>query len=404
MRFSARVGTPDGRVLEEVFEAADEAAARGSLESRGYHVFELEKRGLKFDVPLLRDLGSRKVTDREFLIFNQELASLLKAGLPLLHSINMMLERQRNPTFKAILIDVRDRLSSGEEMSEAFGRYQGTFPSLYASSLKAGERTGELESVIRRFIRYLKLVMDTRKKVVNALIYPTLLIALSLGMLAMMLIRVIPSFRSFFTALDVELPWITQVLLDLSDFLRSRSGLLAVLAVCAAIYFARRLTRSGPGRQWLDGLKLQIPLVGGVLHRFSLSEFCRSLSVLLSGGMPLVPSLEVSVGAVGNQWLKTRLIPIVSGVREGESLHQALDDTEVFTDLGIDMVKVGEATGALDEMLSNLSDFFDEEIETRIERMLSVLDPILLVIMGSAVSLLLLAMYLPLFSMLSQLN
>lgn len=405
MRFVARVGLPDGRVAEEIFEAPDERKARERLEGRGYHVFDLRSSGLRLGLPsgegLLR--RRRKVSDQEFLLFNQELASLLKAGLPLLQALEMLIERQRNQHFRQILADVFERVKSGAELSEAFAEHGDDFPSLYPSSLKAGERSGELEKVVRRFVRYLKILLDTRKKVVSALVYPAALVTLSAVMLVVMMVYVIPKFRVFFTALDVELPWITRALLALSDFLQSY-GIWLAIGLAVGWFLLRRWRRTALGQEWFDALKLKIPLIGGILHRFSLSEFSRSLGTLVAGGMPLVPSLEVSIGAMGNARMRQQLSPIVPAVREGKALHEALDDTGTFTDLGIDMVKVGEATGALDEMLLNISDFFDDEIETKLERTMSLLEPIMLIFMGLSVAALLLSMYLPLFLMLGQLQ
>ncbi len=401
MRFAVRIGTPDGRIIEESVHADNQATARSALETKRYHVFEVRARGGWLPA-LVRGArgGAGRVNEERLLIFCQELASLLRAGLPLLQSLDLLLERQRDPRFRALLTDVRDRVRTGEELSHAFLAQGDALPPLFSSTLRAGERSGELEGVIRRFIRYLRLVMSTKKKVVSALVYPVVLVSLSLAMVAVMLLRVIPSFRTFFESADVELPWLTTALLGLSDFLRSRSGLVLSLGVATGVTMAIGWTRGGPGRLWLDSAKLRLPLVGTVLHRFSLSEFCRSLSTLLSGGLPLVQSLEVAASAVGNAYLRARLMPTVTAVVEGRALHQALEQSTVFPDLGLDMVKVGEATGALDEMLSSISDFFDEEVETSIQRMLSLIEPIMLVIMGISVAVLLLAMYLPLFSML----
>ncbi len=402
MRFVARVGTPDGRIVEEAFQAANESSARDRLLGKGYHVFEIKQKGIR--VPTGRPGGRRRgIKDEEFLLFNQEMASLLRAGLPLLQALSLMLERQRNPQFKEILSDVYEKVKSGEEMSAAFAAHADFFPSLYPSSLKAGERSGELELVIRRFVRYLKILMDTKKKVVSALVYPVVLIGLSAVMMVVMMIYVVPKFRIFFESLNVELPWLTRMLLLISDTLRAY-GLFIVAGLALGFYLLRRSMGTETGRIWIDRLKLRIPVAGGVLHRFALSEFCRSLGTLLAGGLPLVPALEVSVDAVGNAALRQSFQPVVPAVREGKALHQALIDTDKFTDLGIDMVKVGEATGALDEMLLNVSDFFDEEIDTKLQRMLSLLEPLMLVFMGLSVAVLLLSMYLPLFVMLGQLQ
>ncbi|MEM1247788.1 MAG: type II secretion system F family protein [Acidobacteriota bacterium] len=403
MEFVCRVGTPDGRVVEQVLEAPHEGAARGDLEGRGLHVFEVRQRGWSLASLLERDGRRRPIKDVDFMLFNQELASLLKAGLPLLQALDMMLERQRDPSFRKVLEEIRDRVRSGEELSTAFRAFPDVFPPLYAPTLMAGERSGDLEQVIRRFVRYLQLVIDTRKKVVSALTYPVFLILLALVMLVVMAVVVIPKFEVFYEAMDVELPTPTAILLSTSIFLQNNFWLLAVGLVIGYLA-ARRWLRTEVGRRLYDRWRLRIPVAGAILHRFSVSEFCRSLGTLLAGGMPLVPSLEVAVDAISNAHLRERMAPVVPAVREGAPFHHSLDQTGVFDDLAIDLVKVGEATGALDEMLVNVSDFFDEEVETRTQRMLSLLEPIMLVIMGVTVCLLLMAMYLPLFSVLGRLE
>ena len=367
------------------------------------YVFEVRRRG--FGLSSLAGLLRRRraVKDVDFMLFNQELASLLKAGLPLLQALDMMLERQRDPTFNKILGDVRDRVRSGEELSSAFRHHADLFPPLYAPTLMAGERSGDLENVIRRFVRYMRLVIDTRKKVISALTYPAFLILLAVIMLFVMAVVVIPKFEVFYDAMDVELPTPTAILLSISTTVRE-NVLLIVGAVVVGYLALRRWQRSESGRRALDRLRLRLPIAGAILHKFSISEFCRSLGTLLRGGMPLVPSLDVAVDAMSNAHLRSRLLPVVPAVREGSSFHQALEDTGVFDELAVDMVKVGEATGALDEMLTNVSDFFDEEVETRTQRMLALLEPIMLVLMGVTVSLLLIAMYLPLFSVLGQMQ
>ena len=282
------------------------------------------------------------------LVFNQELAALLKAGLPLLQALHMLAERQREPHFKAILEQVRERVKSGVELSEAFAEFGDAFPPLYASSLKAGERTGELEAVVRRFVRYLRLVLDARKRVYSALVYPALLLGLSVTMVAAMTLYIIPRFSVFYEAMDLkELPALTRITMGISHFLRSNLLLLVAAAVAGTIAL-RRWAATGPGRLALDRLRLHLPFLGLVLHRFALSEFCRSLATLLAGGLPLVPALEISTRAVGNSWVRSRLEPSIPRVREGQALHVALGETAIVPALALDMVEVGEATGSLD--------------------------------------------------------
>ena len=400
MEFVCRVGTPDGRVLEEVFNASDEASLRNDLSKRGYHLFDMRRRGVpkRLQLPGRR---RRRISDQQFLIFNQELAALLRAGLPLLQTLDLMLERMKNPTFRGVLTEIRDRVKSGEDLSEAFAAYGDLFPSLYPSSLKASERSGELEGVIRRFIRYMQLVLQARRRVVSALVYPAVLVCVSIAMITVMAIYVVPKFMGFFEDLDAELPLITQVVLAGSTFL-SQNWLLLLAAIVAAVWGVRVWGRTDVGRVALDHVKLRVPFVGPVLHRFALAEFCRSLATLLSGGIPLVPAFEIGVSAVGNSFVRNRIEPKIQLVREGKPFHQALEESEIFTDMAVDMVKVGEATGSLDEMLTSVADFLDEQIETRMQRLLSLVEPLMLVFMGIIIAILLIAIYLPLFTMLGQ--
>ncbi|MFY9825966.1 MAG: type II secretion system F family protein [Thermoanaerobaculia bacterium] len=400
MQFTCRVGTQDGRVLEEVFTASDETALRSDLGKLGYHLFEVRRRGApKLAMPGLGKGGRRRIPVQEFVIFNQELAALLKAGLPLLQTLDLMLERMHNQHFKAVLTDVRDRVKSGEDLSEAFAAHGDLFPRLYPSSLKAGERSGELEQVIRRFIRYMKLVLDARRRVVSALVYPVVLVCLSIAMIAIMAIYVVPKFMSFFTELGTDLPFLTQVVLSISTFASQNWPILLIGLVVGGLGL-RSWGNTETGRLTLDRLKLRLPFLGPVLHRFAMSELCRSLSTLLAGGIPLVPAFEIATASVGNAYVRSKVEPTIQLVREGKPFYSALEGSEVFTDMSIDMIKVGEATGSLDDMLSSVSDFLDEQVETRMQRLLSLVEPMMLVFMGAIIAILLISIYLPMFSML----
>lgn len=399
MQFICRVGTPDGRVLEEAFTASDETALRSDLGKRGYHLFEVRRRGMAPKLALPTFGRRRRIPVQEFVVFNQELAALLKAGLPLLQALDLMLERMHNQHFRSVLADVRDQVKSGADLSDAFAAHGDLFPRLYPSSLKAGERSGELELVIRRFIRYLKLVLDARRRIVSALVYPAVLVCLSVAMIIVMALFVVPKFMGFFAELGGELPVITRIVLAASTFARANWPLLLIGTVVGTVAL-RSWSRTEVGRLSLDRLKLRTPFMGPVLHRFALAEFCRSLATLLSGGIPLVPAFEIAISSVGNAFVRSRIEPTVQMVREGKPFHAALETSEIFTDMSIDMVKVCEATGSLDEMLSSVADFLDEQVETRMQRLLSLVEPMMLVFMGLIIAILLISIYLPMFSML----
>jgi type IV pilus assembly protein PilC len=400
MQFVCRVGTPDGRIAVELREAQREEELRAELQGQGYHVFDLRRRGLlaKLRLP---SLGSKRVSMQALLIHNQEMAALLRSGLPVLQTLEMVEDRQRDPLFRKTLGEVRQRVRSGESLSDAVAEFGDLFPPLYAPTLKAGERSGDLETVIRRFIRYQRLMMDARKKVVSALVYPLVLVGLSIGLIGVMTVYVVPKFRDFFSGLNTELPLLTRLTMGLSSFVSS-NFLLLVTAAALAVLVTLQWQRTASGAATLDRWKLRLPLIGTVFHRTALSEFCRSLSTLLSGGLPVVSALDVSVASVGNAHVREKLGSLMERVREGIALNAALDETGVVPDLAIDLVKVGEATGSLDEMLTSVSNFFDEEVETRMQRLLSLIEPLMLVFMGLVVAILLVSIYLPLFGLMGQ--
>ncbi len=244
-------------------------------------------------------------------------------------------------------------------------------------------------------------MIDARKRIISALVYPMVLIGLSLGMLAILAIYVVPSFSKFYSDLDAELPTLTQVTLTVSFWLRDNVYLLAALLV-GGFFGLKAWGRTPSGRRTIDRIRLKIPLVGDIYQQFSLSEFCRSLSTLVAGGIPLVSGLETATSAVGNAYIGERIKPSVDDVRQGQAFHAALDRTGVFPKLSIDMIKVGEATGSLDEMLNSVSDYFDQRVETKVQRLLTLVEPIMLIVMGILVALLLISIYLPMFGALGQ--
>ena len=395
--FIVRVGTPDGEVIERHVQAMNARAAEDELRRQGMHVFDAKRGAVS-----LRDLlpRSRKVVSTErFLLFNQELLALVKAGLPILQSFDIMLERQKDIRFRTVLTDIREKLKSGVALSDAFASYGDQFPAIYSTSLRAGERSGDLEGVLRRFLRYQKIIVNLRKRVIGALIYPVVLIVLSLGMIIIMLTKVIPKFAEFYQGFNADLPPFTQFMIDFSELL-NRHFILVAAVTFVGIWLLRRWIASS-GRILWDQFKLRIPLVGGILHRFAILQFTQSLGTLLAGGTPMVPAIEIATSSITNQLVSTRIFGIVQNVREGEPLWRSLEETGVTSDLAVEMIKVGESTGALTEMLSNVSEFYDEEIESRLSRVVAAIEPIILVFMGGVIAVLLYAFYLPLFQLTS---
>lgn len=397
--FRAKVGWPDGSVADEAVQAADAAAARLEMERRGGHVFEIRREGFSFAARRRRG----RVKARDFLIFNQELIALLKAGLPVLHSLELLLERQESPTLRRVLADIRERVNAGAAISDAFAEQGDLFPRLYWTSLKAGEKSGEIESVLRRYVKYQKTIMALTRKVVSTLVYPAILITLSIGLISILMTVVIPKFQEFFGDFKAELPLLTIVVIRTAGFLRSNIVvILGGLGIGGV--FGWRFLKSPRGAEWGDSVILKLPVIGGIFRRFSITQFTRSLATLLGGGTPLVPALENASAAVGNRFVSRQIAEIIPRVREGGELWKALESTGIFTNLTIEMVKVGEASGALEEMLTSVSEFYDEEIDLLLARVISFVEPAILVIMGGVIMTILLSVYLPIFKLMSQIK
>jgi type IV pilus assembly protein PilC len=396
--FRVKAGWPDGSVAEQSVMAVDIGAARLEVERRGGHVFEIQRKGFSLVRGGKRKRGHVKMAD--FLIFNQELIALLKAGLPVVRSFEILLERQKSPVLRRVLTDVRERVNAGSSISEAFAEEGDLFPRLYWTSLKAGEKSGEIEAVLRRYLKYQKTVIALTRKVVSTLVYPVILIALSIGLITILMTYVIPRFTEFFADFNAELPMLTVVVLGIATFLR-QNFLLIVAGLGTGGFLAYRWFQTNSGRIWLDAFMLKLPIVGGIFQRFAITQFTRSLGTLLGGGTPLVPALENASEAIGNRSVSMKVASVVPKVREGRELWKALEATGIFTDLTIEMIKVGESSGALEEMLAAVSEFYDEEIDLRLARVISFVEPAILVLMGGVIVTILLSVYLPMFRLMS---
>jgi type IV pilus assembly protein PilC len=396
MEYVCRVGTPSGEVVERRFEAPDERALRTELEQQGLYLLSL-RRGFSLEALRMR---RKRIDPGMLLVFSQELAALLKAGLPLFQSLDVMLERQRDPLLRQSLTTVREKVKSGTALSDAFRQEGELYPPIFAASLVAGERSGNLDSVLRRFSQHLRLNQTLRKKAVSAAVYPAVLLTMMAVLLMVMLVFVIPNFRSFYEGLGAELPLATRMLLAVATTLRANllpitAGLVA--AGLGLVYWSRR-----PGFALaLDRWLLSLPYFGGLMRMYATSQLMRTLSTLLAGGLPLVNALDVAAASIGNRAMAQAVGGATGRIREGASLTIALDSTGMLEALPLEMVKVGEQTGALGDMLNAIADFYDEELDTRMATVLSLVEPVLLVVLAVVVAAMLLAFYLPMFQAIS---
>ena len=397
MEFRCRLGTPSGEVVEGLYEAAGEAQLRRRLEDEGLLVLSLRRRA-GIGGTALEWRRRQRPGRREFILFNQELATLLKAGLPLIESLDILRRRVDTPTFRSLLDDVHERVRGGEALSSAFAAQEPPLPGVYIASLTAGEQSGSLEPVIRRYVAHARLLAAVRRKTLSALIYPAVLLGLSLIVVAIIVLQVVPAFADFYHGFDAALPLATRTIVAASDFLRGAlPAMLALLAAgAAAAWTWRRRPAAGLA---MDRLLLRVPLIGSVAGKFATSQLARTLATLLRGGLPLVDALDVAGRSIGNRHMAGELVVVARDVREGRPLAGALDDRRIFPPVVIRMVEVGESTGALREMLDSVADFYDEEIETSLGRFITLVEPLLLIIMGIVIAGMLFALYMPLLQL-----
>ena len=402
MEYRCRVSTPSGEVREELVAAESEPRLRRELEERGLVLLAARPAGGMalpgFGGGAFRLPARRRVAPREFLVFNQELATLLKAGMPLVQSLDILRQRVINPVFKGALDDVHERVRAGAALSEAFAQQGELFPGMYTASLMAGEKSGGLEQVLRRYVTYVKVVSTVRRKTVSAMIYPIILVALSLVVVVLIVVRVVPAFADFYGSFDRQLPLLTRIIVGVSRVVTTWwPAIVGGLGSAGAVAW---LWLRSPGRRvWLHRLMLRAPLLGPTARKFATAQLARTLATLLGGGIPLVNAIAVTGAAVGNRHMAEELETVGQRVREGEAMAVAMRRRGAFPDVAVKMVEVGGSTGALQEMLNSLADFYDEEIETSLSRFVTVIEPLLLVVMGIIIAVLLLALYLPVFQL-----
>ena len=396
MDYVCKVGTASGEIVEQTFNAPDETALRSDLEQKGYYLFAIKK-GLRLQELRLR---RKRVGTSLLLIFGQELAALLKAGLPLLQSLDVMLERQKDPVFRASLAAIRERVKSGIALSEAFKSEGELYPPILSASLVAGERSGSLETVLRRFVQYLRLTQALKKKAISVSVYPIVLFTVMITLIIVLLVYVIPQFQDFYEGLNAQLPAATRLLMATSAAIKENLGwivLVLAVAVAAAVAWLRQ-----PGSAVkVDRALLRLPFLGRLMRMYATSQLARTLSTLLAGGLPLLNALEVAANSIGNRAMAAAVAVATPQIREGKSLTTALESTGMLENLTLEMVKVGEQTGALGDMLNSVAEFYDEEVDTRLATVLALVEPLMLVMMAFLVAGMLLAFYLPLFQAIS---
>jgi type IV pilus assembly protein PilC len=392
MEFVCKLGTPSGDVEERRLVADDAAVLREELERKGYYVFGIRR---TVSLRLLR-FGRRRIAVSVLRVFTQEIATLLKAGLPLFQALDVMVERQPEGEFRRSLTGIRERIKTGVALSDAVRAEGELYPPIFAASLIAGERSGNLDTVLRRFAQYLRLNEMIKRKAISASVYPALLVVVMVAISSVLLVFVIPRFEDFYKGLGADLPALTRGLMWLGRNVKANLLLmLASLGIGVGLMVSWLSREGSPAK--LDALLLHLPRFGHMMRIYATSQLAKTLATLLAGGLPLINALEVAAASIGNRALARGIGDAVPLVREGKSLTVALESTGMLENMALEMVKVGEQTGALGEMLSAIAEFYDEELETRIATTMALVEPVIIMFLAAIVALMLLAFYLPLF-------
>jgi len=391
--YTYRVAKGDGTIITRQEEAESETLLRSRLEEEGYLILAISKPvGLSLPTFTLQ----RRLPPRDFLVFNQELMVLLKAGLPIMKVLDVLIDRGSQPGFVEALKAVQRDIRSGSSMADAMAKHPRYFSELYVSSLRAGEKSGNLVEVISRFMDYQKKILEVKKKVVGALAYPSFLLAIGFGVLGFLLIYVMPSFSEIYEGSQMELPFFTQILLGMVQFIRGNILLLFGAAVGFGI-FLWTLYQSGWGRAQADRLALSLPFIKPIVRRHHLIRISRTLSTILKSGIPLVEGIRMVASAMTNQVVRREVERAGEAVKGGIGISAAFSQIDLFPKISTEMIAVGESTGSLEEMLGQVANFHEEELDLYLSRVTTWVEPVLLLTIGSLVAVILIAMYLPIF-------
>jgi len=389
--FVIRLADERGRVQEQTHSAATAEELRSRFTQAGYFVYSVKSRNV------LGGSSKKKVKLDTFLIFNQQFLTLIKAGLPILGSLELLARRQKLPNFRTQLEDVGARVKTGQSISEAF-EAQGGFSLVYTTTLLAGERSGNLEEVLQRYLDFQRVSLTFRKKLKASLIYPALLIVMVIGLFIFLITFVVPRFAQLYDQLGTKLPFLTTFLLDLGRYAQSYGLYVAGVALILG-FLLYRWIQTDSGAITIDKIRIRLPLFGSVWLKYQVGLFSRTLSTLLTGGLPLVPSLETAAKSIDSRQIAIAVAKSVETVREGKGLSDSLAATKVFPELAIEMIEVGESTGALPQMLNSVAEFFEEDVQTNLTAAMSLIEPLILIVMGIVVVTILIALYLPIFSL-----
>jgi type IV pilus assembly protein PilC len=340
----------------------------------------------------------KKVTQKDIVVFTRQLATMISAGLALVQCIEILAKQQDNPTFKKVLTQIQTDVESGTTFADSMRKHPNAFDTLYCNMIEAGETAGILDTILNRLATYIEKAQALKRKVKGAMTYPLIVVAISTLVLGVILIFVIPVFESMFADMDAALPAPTQLVVSMSDFVKNNI-VIAIPIFGILIFLFSRIYKTERGRAKIDQFALQLPLIGSLLRKVAVAKFCRTLGTLLQSGVPILESLQVVARTAGNMVIERAVLRSAESIAEGRPLAEPLDESGVFPNLVVQMIDVGESVGALDAMLAKISDFYDEEVDQAVENLTAAIEPLMIVGLGGVIGGIIIAMYLPIFTM-----
>lgn len=393
--FICRIATDGGQVQSQPFFAPSVTDCRKHFESEGLCVLSVKRDWKRRQISVLP--FEKKIKEKDFIMFNQELVALIRAGYPILKGMEIIISREKKAQMKELLMQVEKELRGGKSLSEAFEPYDRLFSPVYTASLMAGERSGNLAGTIGRYIDYAKVMAATRSKIRSALAYPSLLLLFSFALLGLLVNFIIPRFSDFYQNFEAELPQITKTLIGLTDFVKGQAVTILALVVVLVFVYSRMKKRERSA-VFLDRMKLKIPYGRSIWIESAVSLFSRTLGLLLAGGISLMSSVGIACRAAPNRYLVKKMEILPDSIKNGESLSEALKKADFFPPLAQDMIRIGETTANLEGMLTGVAEVYDEKIRSRIGTVVSLVEPVIIIIMGLIVTAMLLSVYLPIFN------
>jgi type IV pilus assembly protein PilC len=391
--FVVKIADERGHTHQQVEQGYSVAEVRERFAAQGYLVHWVKPQGMLS----LSGRRGRKLKQSTFLVYNQQFLTLIKAGLPILNALDLLIKRQRDGNLRLILENVRERVKGGELLSDAFATHPAV-PKIYTTTLMAGEKSGNIDEVLTRYINFQKMAMSFRKKLLVSLIYPTLLVSVVLIMVMFLFTYVVPKFAELFNSLDAKLPAITLFMLSVGVNAQKYFPIFAVTLVVGGFVFWQ-WRKTDRGGDQIDRAILSLPLLGDIRLKHQVATFSRMLATLLQGGLPLVPSMETAGQSMSSRRILKGIMRASVRVREGHGLAGSLEEQGIFPDLAVEMLEVGESTGALPAMLNSVAEFYEEDVQTALGASMALIEPLILMIMAIFVGGVLISLYLPIFSL-----